>query len=72
MAELKPCPFCGGKAKMQRFELRYYKGCYDIDISCEDCACKSIGLPTDTVYRSIEQAEQNAVENWNRRSTNEK
>lgn len=54
MTELKPCPFCGGKAKTFRmaFEL-----CWDV--VCTDNTC-----PNTTLYNSRSAA----ITAWNRRA----
>ena len=54
--ELKPCPFCGGKAMNDRE-----------DIFCQDCNAK-IGKawPQDSV--TYEEATQEAIEAWNTRT----
>lgn len=55
--ELKPCPFCGGGARVFQgwSELDNYVGC---------CKC---GARTQW-----EHTEQKAVENWNRRVADER
>jgi Lar family restriction alleviation protein len=54
--ELKPCPFCGGKANIDRMGT----GRVSMQISCEDCGC------------SLETGETWIDENssWNQRETN--
>lgn len=55
MAELKPCPFCGGEAK------RYY-GYHDMyGVTCKKCSAKVYG------YAS----KGGATKAWNRRADNE-
>lgn len=54
MDELKPCPFCGGEAKVQRFPHNYA-------VYCTECYASTIQFkPTD----------KEAVEAWNRRTDN--
>lgn len=56
--ELKPCPFCGGNAKIYNGEqdfLIYKQKCYSV--FCESCKCA-------TQYR---RTEKEAVEDWNNR-----
>ena len=55
MAELKPCPFCGGYA-FSTNNLPTY-GCYAYRVICEDC---SISTP-------LKWTEEKAIEAWNRR-----
>jgi hypothetical protein len=72
MAELKPCPFCGGEAKLSNNEVG--RGVYDpetlaiIDtysaeadtfwVECEECFAMSIGCNT----------EKEAIAAWERRA----
>ena len=52
MAELKPCPFCGGEA-------RRYEGKTDSHgVTCKKCSCKVFG------YASVAAA----TRAWNRRA----
>lgn len=61
MAELKPCPFCGGEAKLV----------YSMPYNFVMCAkCKVFGK---TIVDRYEQADgkAEAIEAWNRRATHE-
>lgn len=52
MTELKPCPFCGGEANYQGFELNNY------------CVyCRKCGTSTRKYYASKDEAR----DAWNRR-----
>ena len=51
--ELKPCPFCGGKAKIERYTIKPYA-------ACTECGCS---MPDR--HQTVEQA----IEAWNRRTT---
>lgn len=57
MAELKPCPFCGGEA------FKYFSGnpsCgYFLEIICKNCGCQTTRLH-----------EAEAIKLWNRRADN--
>lgn len=53
--ELKPCPFCGGKAKKCS---NIYKGIRLYSVICMSCCCGT----TDFGYIN------KAIEAWNRRS----
>ena len=55
MAELKPCPFCGGAAKMRHFQ-KFYR------VACEDIECECVA---ESGYHAT-KAE--AIEAWNRRA----
>ena len=59
--ELKPCPFCGGKAKMQQ-GLTWL-------IGCDTRGC--IGYRPYSLDRDYETAEE-AVAAWNRRTDDAK
>ena len=68
MAELKPCPFCGGKATLQR-DIRYPRPKCEpteaFEVVCQNWDC-IIGHCDDR-YRL---SEKEAIEAWNRRQTN--
>ena len=61
MEELKPCPFCGGKAEViQERVLGLYA------VWCKDCKCQ-------TIYQfdfgeGLEVSKQKAIKVWNRRA----
>ena len=70
MAELKPCPFCGGDPRIAETSM------YVIDARC--VVCNGCGMRTARVLinhadvtggnkLTIEEAEQKAVELWERR-----
>ena len=65
--ELKPCPFCG-RTTMLYIRVKEYLGdccVYEGHVGCETCG---FGLKTDEVYEAWTEAENAAVELWNRRS----
>lgn len=61
--ELKPCPFCGGEAKVKRYSNGYNFWCL---VKCDDC-----GVEQDSI-RNGYYGEKQAVEAWNRRPSDEK
>lgn len=66
--ELKPCPFCGGAARLYHTEhtnLNNRKHYFN----CEKCGTYFL-FYTNTKYISQEQTEQEAIEAWNRRIDN--
>lgn len=72
MAELKPCPFCGsdniGTAKgFVNFLLKKYRGNIRA-VGCRDCGC--VAGVFNTLAMPIEEAEEKAIESWNRRVDN--
>lgn len=70
MEELKPCPFCGGKAKA----FKWSATC-EIEIVCqnEDCRVLQSGIvqkkETESEEEAYERAYQIAKEKWNRRAS---
>ena len=59
MSELKPCPFCGGEAKMRRFASgRIFNRITVYFAECCVCRCKT----------SVELDTKTAEEAWNRRA----
>ena len=63
MAELKPCPFCGGEALIESFVVR--KG-FEACVVCCDCL---VSMPTIT-FDTEEEAIDRATRDWNRRTPN--
>ena len=57
--DLKPCPFCGGKASL-RHDHAGFGASY---VQCEKCGLESIKFLKSFEYSSDEKA----VEFWNRR-----
>lgn len=54
MPELKPCPFCGGEAKVQSFS-------HDRTVYCTDCNAR---------VQKFFPTREEAIEAWNRRADN--
>ena len=69
MAELKPCPFCGGKPYMaQNYLGQKY-------VRCPECGAVVWGKDTDDWRISTigeKKAEKAAADAWNRRADNGK
>ena len=60
MAELKPCPFCGGDAILRTIDVLDEHGCRAIRtgfVQCAGCGARTLA------YRD----EMFAIEDWNRR-----
>lgn len=82
MTELKPCPFCGGEAKIvpKIFSARGISRGWLFGVYCSNC---DIALPK-TDYRLeiqlddlggimlLDDERQEAIEAWNRRATDER
>jgi Lar family restriction alleviation protein len=78
--KLLPCPFCGGEAELVKRTLYLDHGYY---VKCKECHCRSHyilvnhpvmtanGLDESTRYTDL-QARQKTINNWNRRTTNER
>lgn len=61
--ELKPCPFCGGKASLLKRGNDYTRK-RSAEIRCEDC--KAMVL-TGAIRNSLEWCERTVIEKWNKR-----
>lgn len=61
MEELKPCPFCNGKSEIIDTGNHYPRTFYRI-VCCSSCA----------VQGKFYDTEEEAIEAWNRRATNER
>lgn len=69
MAELKPCPFCGGKnIRINAYGFGYYA------IECLDCYVETARYKSVSKYLEgnlpIEKKAKKAIEAWNRRADN--
>ena len=59
MAELKPCPFCGGEAFAVNFTYAITEGHWKMwSVDCPKCRCQSGDFVT----------KEEAIEAWNRRA----
>ena len=72
MTDLKPCPFCGGKAEIREKRVHVadwfgkdYRVMYRV-------ACKKCKANTGGYAAGIEGKEWTAIERWNRRDDNAK
>lgn len=73
--ELKPCPFCGGKAIIKAVDKNYG---FTIWCQCKDgnCGARTAGYCPDTSnednsLENIERCKNKAIEAWNRRVDDE-
>ena len=72
--ELKPCPFCGGKADIKVVSRGHTETAYSIgaEVGCPKCNFYMLG---DTIFvvdefvnvKMISKGVQHMIENWNRR-----
>ena len=67
MIELKPCPFCGGRAnfvtsRRMDGQCSFKRG----EVCCSECGCGTGGYIIDG-YLGIETTEDEVVAIWNRR-----
>ena len=66
MAELKPCPFCGGEIDERGGQCNYGKTIMTLDLKCRKCG---------TIFKFKSQYRENpyreAIEAFNRRSGEE-
>jgi Lar family restriction alleviation protein len=60
--KLLPCPFCGYDVVLEGMKVR--KG-YEVVVHCNGCLASIHTITYDTE----EEAEQNAIQAWNRRAT---
>ena len=74
--ELKPCPFCGGKAEIKNGYVYYIK-C--VQAHCTECGAYMPKVPINhliytkgkSVRLTEEQAKMKTANEWNRRADNE-
>ena len=78
MKELKPCPFCGGKAHIKILSKTYgnRKEGIDFKVKCEKCGVEANQAyffeiefcpETELGIRVIEDEREKAIADWNRR-----
>lgn len=72
--ELKPCPFCGGRAVLKA-KTKHGIG-FTIWCECSKCHSKIDGYcpnieSEDNSLESIEHCKNSAIKAWNRRADNE-
>ena len=58
--ELKPCPFCGGEARVCDNEQTVF-------VRCKECSCQAQEITANTKYCAWDLA----VDSWNRRVNDE-
>lgn len=65
--QLKPCPFCGGKAHIRNVRETDGRVSYEsVCILCEDCGAQSIRKISDGFYGK-QCSDEEIAELWNRR-----
>lgn len=65
--KLKPCPFCGGKAKLKHgFPSRQRGDMRQATVQCLECGCRTVTYH-QMAYEPWEMVDRQAVETWNNR-----
>ena len=67
MEALKPCPFCGGAAKMKKGFPGRQNGQKQAVVQCRVCGCRTVTF-RQLATESVEDLYRHAVETWNRRA----
>lgn len=66
--KLKPCPFCGGRAKLKHgYPYRQIKGMRQAVVQCKSCGCRTITY-RQLPYQSWTEVDDEAVNAWNKRA----
>lgn len=70
--ELKPCPFCGGKADYKRTVIKTNGAwCDAINVRCTSCDARSNRILYSAKLHKNDAEYIEAAEAWNRRADNE-
>lgn len=68
MEELKPCPFCGGEARLKHGKpYQQGKGKKSAFVQCRVCDAKTKTV-FDLAYQAWQDMDKFAIERWNRRA----
>lgn len=71
MAELKPCPFCGGRAQISKHTVNDGQCHFQSGVvHCITCGCRTSEYIIDG-YLGVENTIDDAVKAWNRRVDND-
>lgn len=66
MEKLKPCPFCGGEAKLK---MEHKPGIgLTLWCECESCGAEATGYCPQDNIDSFDKSRELALEKWNRRA----
>ena len=69
--ELKPCPFCGGEAKMKHgYPGKQCKSLRQAFVQCVKCGCRTVTYK-QLAYQAWSDVDRHAAEVWNRRCNDE-
>ena len=66
MDDLKPCPFCGGEAKLKKGHKTSPEWGTQIYIQCHKCGCRTI-LFRQYPFESKADYYKHAIDTWNSR-----
>lgn len=61
--KLKPCPFCGGEAR-----LWVWSDGGGVCVRCSDCYCQTDTKSDDAFLKHLKPAVERVIEEWNRRA----
>ena len=64
--KLKPCPFCGGAAR-----LWVWSDGGGVCVRCSYCYCQTPTKSDDALLKHLDPAVEKVIEVWNRRATEE-
>ena len=70
--KLKPCPFCGGESKLEITTECWGHGEYHENYFIKCMRCGSRGKSEVVYDKTPRQCEADCIENWNRRTNNDR